>query len=151
MRRTAVYFGVWAALCMLFEILIWCTFIFPSVPSYSLDFSLWLSDIRRFAPYCVPAGVVAGVGWWLLHRGGRRPSGLVYGLFALAIVLVNHVLIMGFLVELSSSPTDDIASKAGGLAMLFLLHGWLTVPVALIGTYLFVVWNRRRGAAAKPQ
>ena len=42
-------------------------------------------------------------------------------------------------------------AMARELASDFVLHGWLTVPVALVGTYLFVRWNRRRLATFKPQ
>jgi hypothetical protein len=30
---------------------------------------------------------------------------------------------------------------------MFLVHGWLSVPVAFIGTALFAIWNRRRASA----
>lgn len=144
MRRTAAYFGVWIALCMLVQIVVMFSVFFPRVFFLPDRPNQWLFAVRYFGPYGVPVGIVAGIGWWLLHRGGRRPGWLVYVLFALAVVLVNHVLIVGFL-QMLSSP-GDFDALWFTLALTLVMHGWLTVPAAVVGTYLFVAWNRRRGA-----
>jgi hypothetical protein len=146
MRRTAVYFGVWTALCMLVVIVALFSIVRPRIHFMPHDSNQALLAVRYLGPYCVPAGAVAGIGWWLLHLQGAQPGWRRYGLFAFAVVLVNHLLIFGFWLVLLF-PAGFVA-MARELAVAFVLHGWISVPVALVGTYLFVAWNRRRGASA---
>ena len=144
MRRTAVYFGLWTALCMLIAIVTMITIINLLFGSTLHTLRRALSNIPESWPFCVLAGIVAGVGWWLLHRRGSEPGWRGYALFALAVVLVNHVLIVSIL-QMMWNP-DGYAFRPAELALEFVFHGWLTVPMALIGTFLFVRWNRRREA-----
>lgn len=142
MRRTAVYFGLWTAFCMLMSTATMFTVIDLWLgPTFS-GLHRTLSTVGNVAPFCVPVGIVAGMGWWLLHRQGRQPDWPGYALFALAVVLVNHVLFFGFWMVLLF-PAGFVA-MAKELVVAFVLHGWLTVPVAFLGTYLFVRWNGRR-------
>lgn len=141
-KRTAFYFGVWTAFCALIVTLICFAIFYWIHPFY---FPRWLDDIREFGPRCIPDGILAGVGWWLLHRGGRQPDWLVYGLFALAVVLVSHMLFYAIPYVLAAP--GNIAVRERESLVSFLFHGWLSVPVVLFGTSLFVARNRRRLAA----
>ena len=152
MNKTALYFGLWAAFCMALAV----TGFFAIVDLGAEDaFRDSMFDgpnpgvraISFLLPFCIPAGIVAGLGWALAHRGGREPGWVGYGLLALLIVAASHLLIFG-----TASVTAgeiDIVELAYGLAFMFLLHGWITVPVALFGTAIFVLWDRqqRRGVA----
>ena len=94
-----------------------------------------------FAPV---AGLVAGFLWLAFHHNGHRPGWLLYALLALLVVLISHMLVFGGIgVWGSQDPLRDLV----GVALMFVIHGWLSVPVAFIGTALFVIWNRRQAAA----
>jgi len=60
------------------------------------------------------------------------------------VVVVSHVLVFGSLN--STNWIDDFPGSVALLTILFLLHGWLSVPVALLGTAMFVLWQRRHEA-----
>jgi hypothetical protein len=149
MTRTAVYFGLWTAFCMLMSTVAMFTIIDLWLSPTSDGLRQMLSTVSNVAPFCVPAGAVAGIGWWLLHLQGAQPGWRRYGLFAFAVVLVNHLLIFGFWLVLLF-PAGFVA-MARELAVAFVLHGWISVPVALVGTYLFVAWNKRRLGVHKTQ
>lgn len=148
MNRTAVLYGLWAALCMAIAILAF----FAIVDLGSSDafrgsmFEGPAPTLRAIAfllPFCIPAGIVAGIGWAAFHRGGREPGWLGYSLLALLVVVASHVLI----VSTASITTGE--TNAGellhGLGFMLLLHGWLSLPMALLGTGLFVLWSRSAG------
>lgn len=104
-----------------------------------------IAFLSMFSPV---AGIVAAAMWWLFHRNGRTPGWFGYALLSLLVVFVSHVLVFGSMVLVSS---DDLLRDLIGAAALFLIHGWLSVPVALLGTAVFVRWVRRRNAPALRQ
>ena len=110
---------------------------------FSKDNPSWgaIGCLAMFAPV---AGVVAGLLWALFHRNGRKPGWLLYGVLALLVVLVSHMLVFGGIGAWGSS---DLLRDLLGAAVMFILHGWLSVPVAFAGTALFVLWNKRRTVA----
>jgi len=103
-----------------------------------------LRTIAFFWLFTIPAGVAAAACWMLFHRKGRRPGWPGYALLALVVVVVSHVLVFGSLN--STNWIDDFPGSVALLTILFLLHGWLSVPVALLGTAMFVLWQRRHEA-----
>ena len=140
MMRTAIYFGLWATLCMALAI----------TGFFSVIGEPWKKDdtsrnlIAFFAMFSPVAGVVAGPGWALLHRYRPRPAWWGYALLAIGVVVVSHLLVFGGLNLGWWWP--DLLGLATIVGLMFLFHGWLSVPVALAATALFVVWNRRRAA-----
>ena len=151
MNRSALYYGLWAALCMA-----------VAVAAFLAIASLGAEDAFRgsmfdgpnpalratafLLPFCIPAGIVAGLGWALFHRQRRAPGWPGYCLLALLVVVVSHVLIFGT-ASITTGETD-LAELLYGLTFLFILHGWFSVPMALLGTSVFVLWNRHRLAHA---
>jgi hypothetical protein len=99
-----------------------------------------LHAIAFLLPFCIPAGIIAGLGWALFHRDGREPGWAGYCLLALLVVLVSHVLIFST-ASISTQETDP-AELIYGLGFMLLLHCWLSVPMALLGTAVFVLWSR---------
>ena len=147
MIRVATYFGLWTALCMLMAIVVffatyWLMDIRPVRDIMTDNFQQDLRYVADLAPYCLPAGLLAGFGWWLFHRKGRQPGWLGYGLFAIAVLLAIYVLMLGWPL-LKSSPFS-IQSFVFALFFGFKITSWVTVPMALAGTYLFVYWIKRR-------
>jgi hypothetical protein len=147
-RRTAIFFGFWAALCVLVALMVVIKVINLEPTEIPYTWSQTLSMAEEASPFCVPAGIAAGIGWWLLHRQDRQLGWRCYGLFAVGVVLVDHVLLIGPFVMLSPGTFVD---KTKDLVATFVFHGWLTLPMALVGTYIFVAWNRRRLAAINPR
>jgi hypothetical protein len=149
MNRNAVFFGIWAALCMAAAIVGF----FAIVGLGSGDFfrgSMFdgphpaMRAIAFLLPFCIPTGIVACLGWAIFHRGGHRPGWPGYGLLALAVVVLSHLLIFG--VASVSTGETDLVELARGLGFMLLLHGWLTVPTALLGTATFVAWSHHAPA-----
>ncbi len=140
MNRAAIYFGLWATLCMALAI----------AGFFSVIGEPWKKDdtsrnlIAFFAVFSPVAGVVAGLGWELLHRYRARPAWWAYALLAIGIIIVSHVLVFGGLNLGWWWP--DLMGFTTMLGILFMMHGWLSVPVALIGTALFVLWAHRVAA-----
>ena len=144
MNRTALFFGIWAALCMAIALVGF----FAIVNLGSADaFRGSMFDgprpaMRAFGfllPFSIPAGIVAGLGWATFHRSGRKPGWLGYSLLALLVVVLSHVLIFGG-ASIATGETD-IAELIHGLCFMLMLHGWLTFPMALLGTAAFVAWS----------
>jgi hypothetical protein len=145
MNRTALYYGVWAALCMAIALI-----------GFFAIAHLGSGDIFRgsmfdgpnpairagtfLLPFCIPAGIVAGLGWAMFHRDGRHPGWVGYSLLALVVVVVSHVLVFG--VASVATGETNMAELVHGLWFLLLLHGWLSFPMALLGTAAFVAWSR---------
>lgn len=150
MIRTAIYFGLWAALCMVAAILGFFLLI-DLMNSEAWKLGRLTRDTLQPAAFlslfALPAGVIAALGWWLLHRKDRRPRWWAYGLLAVAVVIVSHYLIFGALAL--SSWSGDLLTELEALTMMLMFHVWLSLPVALIGTALFVRWNRRRAGNAQ--
>jgi hypothetical protein len=144
--RAALLFTVWTAFCMVLAIAGFLV-VFDLLGNTDglrfepLDQST-IYNIGFFGLCAVPAGAIAGLGWWLLHRNSYKPKWWAYGLFAIAVVIVNHYLIFGVLSH--SFWESDYLAQLEELSLLLMLHGWLSVPVALIGTALFVVFYRKR-------
>ena len=146
MIRTVLYFGLWATLCM--ALAITALFVaFGGIPRTVDDVRQTIPIITFFAVFSPVAGIVAGPGWLLLHRKVSRPTWWGYALLALGIVVVSHVLVFGGLNIGWWWP--DLPDWAGMMAIIFVMHGWLSVPVALAGTALFVLWDRRGGQLAQ--
>ena len=144
MNRTALFYGIWAALCMAIALVGF----FAIVHLGSGDaFRGSMFDGPRPAmraigfllPFSIPTGIVAGLGWAMFHRGGRKPGWLGCSLLALLVVVVSHVLIFG--VASITTGETNIAELIHGLWFMLLLHGWLTFPMALLGTAAFVAWS----------
>lgn len=151
MIRTSILFGLWAAICMLVAIAgFFLIMDFAGSPASSWK----LSNIGRgtvkpivfLSLFALPAGVIASLGWMLFHRGGRQPRWWGYGSMAIAIVVVGNYVILGALALGFWGDTPREWLKVVSMELLF--HGWLSVPMALIGTALFVLWQRRRVAGA---
>ncbi len=146
MNRTALYYGLWAALCMALAI----AGVFPLADLGAEDaFRGSMFDgpnpamraVSFLLPFCIPAGIVAGLGWALFHRDGRVPGWVGYSLLALLVVVVSHVLIFG-VASISTGEVSNVPELIYGLGFMLLLHGWLSFPLALLGTAAFVVWSR---------
>ncbi len=142
MIRTAILFGLWAAICMALAIAGFFSVI--GEPWRKDDTSLNL--IAFFGVFSPVAGIVAGARGALLHRYVPQPPWWTYGGLAIAVILVSHLLVFGGLNIGWWWP--DLLGLATIVGLTFMFHAWLSLPVALIGTTLFVAWNRRR--AAKP-
>ena len=145
MNRTALYYGIWAGFCMAVALIGF----FAIVHLGSSDaFRGSMFDgpdpaIRAatfLLPFCIPAGIVAGLGWAMFHRAGRRLDWRGYSLLALLVVVVSHMLIFG-VASITTGETSG-AELVHGLWFLLLLHGWLSFPMALLGTAAFVAWSR---------
>jgi hypothetical protein len=145
MNRTAVFYGLWAALCMAIAILA-----FFAIADLGADDAFkgsmfdgpapTMSAIAFLLPFCIPAGIVAGLGWTAFHHQGRAPGLLGYGLLALLVVVVSHLLIFGT-ASVTTGETN-VGELLYGLGFMLLLHGWLSIPMALLGTAAFVLWER---------
>ena len=146
MIRTAILFGIWAALCMA-----------ATIAGFFIVSDAWdggglalvdkdsLRAIAFLSMFSPVAGIVAGLMWALFHRKGYAPGWLAYALLALLVVLVSNMLVFGGMFAIGS---DDPLRDFVGAAFGFVIHGWLSVPVAFLGTALFVLWTRRRKAGA---
>src|SRR5665213_3912656 len=134
MNKTALFFGLWAALCMALAITGFFAIADLGAEDAFRD-SMFdgpnpaLRAISFLLPFCIPAGIVAGLGWGAAHRGGSEPGWIGYGLLALLIVVASHVLIFGT-ASVTTGETD-IVELVYGLTFMLLLHVWVTVPVAL--------------------
>ena len=144
MNRTALSYGVWAALCMAAALIGFFAIVnLGSGDAFRGSMFDGPDPAIRAAtfllPFCIPAGIVAGLGWAVFHRAGRRPGWLGYSLLALLVVVVSHVLVFG--VASITTGETGVAELVHGLWFLLLLHGWLTFPMALLGTAAFVAWS----------
>lgn len=135
--REAIYFGLWAAACVIIA-----AAAFFGLLAYTVDGALF-SGVSKFVLIAMPTGAVAGLGWFALHRGGRRPNWLGYTLLAVGTVFVSHILIASVLLFPMGQAKTSSIDYVVNVVLTILYHGWLTVPVALIGTALFV-WARRK-------
>lgn len=147
MIRTSICFALWTIACMAIAIIGF--FVVSDLidgekilfsddnPSYrAVGFLLMFSPV---------AGIVAGLLWMLFHRRGHQPAWWGYVLLALLVVLISHMLVFGvIMISGAEGLTDTLIGLVGALTML-LVHGWLSVPVAVIGTALFVNLKRRLG------
>jgi hypothetical protein len=149
MTRTALYYGIWAALCMAIALIGFFGIVHLGSsdafrgtmfegPDPAIRAALFL------LPFCIPAGIVAGLGWALFHRAGREPGWPGYSLLALVVVVVSHVLVFG--VASITTGETNAAELIHGLWFLLLMHGWLSFPMALLGTAAFVAWNNHAEA-----
>ena len=98
--------------------------------------------------FWLPTLLGAGFLWALFHRRGHRPGIVGYAVLAFLVVLVSHVFGLMWSALISGHTTLHATWVVGSL--LFLLHGWLTVPVAFVATALFAWWARRRWPTASP-
>ncbi len=132
-RLAAATYGLWAGFCVLVSGVI--------VAALTADKPRQVFNVLRdfCLPYAISTGFVALLGWMLLHRRGRQPGRWSYAALAVGIVVTIHLV----LVVAMTGSTDFFISALLGL----LAHGWLTVPIALGATGLFVWWLRR-GARA---
>ena len=145
MNRSALYYGVWAALCMALALIGFFAIVhLGSGDAFRGSMFDGPNPAMRAAtfllPFCIPTGIVAGLGWAMFHRGNRKPGWVGYSLLALLVVVVSHVLIFG--VASITTGETSVAELVHGLWFLLLLHGWLTFPMALLGTAAFVAWSR---------
>jgi hypothetical protein len=146
MIRTACLFGLWTILCMVATIAafyVTADIIDGERNILSLDNPTW-GAVGFFAAFSPIAGAVAALLWALFHRGGGQPGWLGYALLALLVVGVSHMLVFGVIAGWGSpNPLRDIL----GAIFMFVIHGWLSMPVAFVGPALFVLWKRRRASA----
>jgi hypothetical protein len=145
MIRTAILFAIWTIVCMAIAIVGFFA-ISDLIDGEKILFSDDNPSIRAagfllmFSPV---AGIVAGLLWMLFHRKEHRPSWWGYVLLALLVVLISHMLVFGvIMISGADGLTDTLVGLVGALTML-LVHGWLSVPVAIIGTALFVLGRRK--------
>ncbi|MBS0548194.1 MAG: hypothetical protein JSR24_10605 [Proteobacteria bacterium] len=150
MNRTALYYGLWAAACTAAALVAFFIAADLESPLAFRDtmfegFGRALEPILLLLLFCIPTGIVAGLAWAIAHRIDREPGWLAYAVLAVFVVVISHILVFGTI----SFPTSfaEIPEALWALSFLFLLHGWVTVPVALVGTALFVLWTRRRADA----
>jgi hypothetical protein len=145
MNRTAVLYGLWAALCMAIAMLAFFA-IADLGAADAFKGSMFdgpaptLRAISFLLPFCIPTGIVAGLGWAAFHRGGREPGWPGYCVLALLVVVASHVLI--FSTASIATGETNMGEVLRGLGFMLLLHGWLSIPMALIGTAAFVIWSR---------
>ncbi len=144
MIRNAIYFGLWAIFCMALAIAGFFV-AFGGLPHTINGVRETVPIITDFAIFSPVAGVMAAVGWWLLHRTIAHPIWWGYALLAIGVVVVSHLLVFGSLGIGWFWP--HLSDFAVILGLEFMMHGWLSVPVALVATALFVLWNHRRAAA----
>ncbi len=137
MIRDAIFFGLWAAFCVLLTAVV-----FFGLLAYAVDGSAF-SSIGKFALMALPTGTVAALGWRLMHRGVHQPNWLGYVVLAVGTVVVSHIVIASVLLFPRGGAKMDVIDYVAGVLLSILYHGWITVPVALAGTALFV-WIRRR-------
>jgi hypothetical protein len=147
MNRTAIYFGAWTMACMVTAIVafyIAADLVDGAKNVFSTDNPSWgaMGFLVMFSPV---AGVVAGLVWAAFHRGNARRRWITYALIALLVVGISHMLVFGTMGVLGS---DNLLRDLLGAMILFVIHGWLSVPVAFAGTALFVHWARRRALLA---
>lgn len=137
MIRDAIFFGLWAAFCVLLTALA-----FFGLLAYAGNRAAF-DNISNFALMALPTGTIAGFGWRLMHRGVHQPNWLGYVVLAVGTVVVSHTVIASVLLFPTAPAKMDIINYAAGVLLSILYHGWITVLVALVGTALFV-WVRRR-------
>jgi hypothetical protein len=147
MNRTSFYYGLWAAICMALALAGF--FILAGLGSDDAFRGSMFDGpnptVRAVAfllPFCIPAGIIAGLSWALFHLGGREPGWLGYSLLALLVVVISHILIFG-VASISTGEANNVPELIYGLGFMLLLHGWLSFPMALLGTAAFVLWSRR--------
>lgn len=129
--RTALLYGLWAAVCYAVTDL--------TVVVLMGDELRNLHDLGRVALIGAAVFALAGLGWALWHHRGRRPGVFGYGLLALAVTLSAHFAFVALLLSDGPGGLDKFLPwSVIGLA----LHGWFTVPVALLATWAFVRWQR---------
>ena len=89
-------------------------------------------------PFCIPPASWPASAGRCSIASGRAPGWLGYGLLALLVVVVSHVLIFG--AASIAHGRDRLSRCCHGLGFMLLLHGWLSIPMALLGTAAFVLW-----------
>ena len=149
MIRTAILFALWTILFMAVAIVGFFV-ISDIVDGEKIVLSAENPSIRAagfllmFSPV---AGIVAGLLWLVFHRKGHQPAWWSYVLLALLVVVISHMLVFGaMMVTGADDLTDTLIGLVGAMTML-IVHGWLSVPVAVIGTSAFVILKRRLGWA----
>ena len=145
MIRTSIYFALWTIACMAVAI-IGFFLISDVIDGEKIVFSDENPSIRAigfllmFSPV---AGIVAGLLWLLFHRRAHQPAWWGYVVLALLVVLISHTLVFGAVAVTGADDlTDTLMGLVGALTMI-VVHGWLSVPVAIIGTALFVLGRGR--------
>lgn len=143
MNRTAIYFGLWAATCLLLTTAVVYALFFVQTTFLSLE------GVGVTALIALTTGLIAAVGWALLHRKGRRAGWLGHIALAIGVVLLTHLVVASVVLipDGIREPNSSLAGAVAGLFFTIVLHGWITIPAALLGTGLFVLWNRRRSGA----
>lgn len=128
----AACYGLWAGL--------WAVASFAII---SLSWSnLWHSDrstlgeLIELLPYAAFTMVASALGWAMVHLRSRQPGPGTYIALAIAIVVVVHLV----LIYSDRAPPGTFLI---GAFILLLLHFWLTMPIAVGATGLFV-WCLRR-------
>ena len=105
-------------------------------PLFSLNAFLFLFFVTAF-----PTFGVAILSWIVLHRRERHPGWIDYGFLAMGVVIATQLLI-ALLVAIwfqMATPLEFVRLNAWFL----IVHGWYTMPIALVGTALFVWWLKR--------
>ncbi len=143
----SMLFGTWAVLWMAVAMTIFSSFMGAELTG---DKAVLANVVIFTMVLSVPTFLTATAGWAWLHRRRRRPTPLGYILMAFLIVVGTHFLVaVPAVFEHFSNP----ALVLGGLASwatLLVMHGWATVPVALLATALFVWIKRRLSPDAEP-
>jgi|GEM_PF-6765319 len=99
------------------------------------------------AEYSLPTGVVAALGWWLIHRLSHDPGWVSYVLLALFVLAVNHVVFLGVpTLGAYKGYRGDGFVLIGSIRFIF-IYGWVSVAGTLVATALFVWLNGQRVGA----
>lgn len=140
MNRTAIYFGLWAASCLLLVTAALFGLLFIEGTSLSFE------GVGIAMLIALTTGVIASLGWALLHRKGRRAGWLGHIALAVGVVVLTHLVVASVVLipDGIKEPDFGVAGAVAGLLLTIAIHGWITIPAALLGTGLFVLWNRRR-------
>ena len=137
MIRDAIFYGLWTAFCVLLTAVAFFGLLAYAGNGAAFD------NISNFALMALPTGTIAALGWRLMHRGVHQPNWLGYIVLAVGTVGVSHIVIASVLLFPTAPAKMDVVNYVAGVLLSILYHGWITAPVALAGTALFV-WARRR-------
>ena len=142
MNRTAIWFGLWAAFCLLLVAAALYALFFVQTTILSWE------GAGITALIALTTGVIAGLGWALLYRKGRRAGWLGHIALAIGVVVLTHLVVASVVLipDGIREPDFGLAGAVAGLLLTIAFHGWLTIPASLLGTGLFVLWNRRRSS-----
>jgi hypothetical protein len=141
---TSVLFAIWAVVWMALAFMTFAVVTgFGRIGASSLGvIPVW---VMTFAG---PTFVVAAGTWAVIHRKGCRPRLRTYAVVALLVVLMIHLLTLAVM-RLPAHESGGLVSwlVIAGTSLMF--HIWVTLPIALLATGLFV-WMERLPSTTRP-